>query len=64
MEIHHEGQDPNGPFREMHMNEHRGKGNDKKNHPTKNKPSKIDRREFNQAKKEYWRKEYEKYFKK
>ena len=64
VEIHHEGQNPNGPFREMHMNEHRGKGNDKRNHPAKDKPTKIDRREFNQAKKEYWRKEYEKYFKK
>ena len=63
VEIHHEGQNPNGSFQEMHKDEHRGKGHDKTNHPNKNKPSKIDRREFNKAKKEYWRKEYEQYFK-
>ncbi|MDO5666073.1 MAG: HNH/ENDO VII family nuclease [Bacteroidia bacterium] len=59
VEIHHEGQNPKGPFKEMHPNQHRGKGNDAVNHPNKNKPSQIDRKEFNKAKKEYWKKEYE-----
>ena len=53
VEIHHEGQNPNGPFKEMHKNEHRGKKNYKKNHPNINRPSKIDRREFDKARKEY-----------
>jgi len=43
----------------MHKEDHRGKGNDATNHPNKNKPSQIDRKDFNQAKKEYWKKEYE-----
>ena len=58
VEIHHEGQNPKGPFKEMHPNQHRGKGNDAINHPNKNKPSQLDRKEFNKAKKEYWKKEY------
>ena len=58
VEIHHEGQNPKGPFKEMHPNQHRGKGNDAINHPNKNKPSQIDRKEFNKAKKEYWKNEY------
>ena len=28
VEIHHEGQDPNVSYKEMHPQEHRGKGND------------------------------------
>ena len=60
VEIHHEGQNPNGPFKEMHQTDHRGKGNDAKNHPNKNQASQINRHEFKQAKKEYWKKEYQK----
>lgn len=45
VKIHHEGQNPKGPFKEML--------------PNKNKPSQIDRKEFNKAKKECWKKEYE-----
>ncbi|WP_291529212.1 DUF6443 domain-containing protein [Bacteroides sp. UBA939] len=59
VEIHHEGQKPNGPFKEMHADDHRGKGNYKQNHPNAGKASQIDRREFDKAKKEYWKKEYE-----
>jgi len=59
VKIHHEGQNPKRPFKEMLPNQHRGKGNDAINHPNKNKPSQIDRKEFNKAKKEYWKKEYE-----
>ena len=58
VDIHHEGQNPNGPFKEMHWQEHRGKGNFKKNHPNLGQPSQIDRKEFEKAKKEYWKKEY------
>ena len=58
VEIHHEGQNPQGPFKEMSRQEHRGKGNFKKNHSNLNKPSNIDRNEFKKAKQEYWKKEY------
>ena len=64
VEIHHEQQSPYGPFKEMHPNEHRGKGYDKNNHPNKNSSSKIDRNEFNKAKREYWKNEYREYFNK
>ena len=47
-----------GPFKEMHWQEHRGKGNFKKNHPNLGQPNQIDRKEFEKAKKEYWKKEY------
>ena len=58
VEIHHEGQNPSGPFKEMHWQDHRGQGNDKKNHPNKSQSSTIDRKAFNEAKKQYWKKEY------
>jgi hypothetical protein len=58
VEIHHEGQSKDGPFKEMHWEDHRGKGNDSVNHPDKGQPSEIDRKEFNKAKREYWKKEY------
>ncbi|ELY2018477.1 hypothetical protein SL053_002405, partial [Flavobacterium psychrophilum] len=60
VEIHHEGQNPNGPFKEMHKNDHRGKGNDAVNHPNKNKPSQVDRKEFNKARTQYWKEQYPK----
>jgi hypothetical protein len=60
VEIHHDGQKAEGPFIEMHKNDHRGKGNDAVNHPDKNKPSQIDRKEFNKARKEYWKQQYPK----
>jgi RHS repeat-associated protein len=60
VEIHHEGQNPNGPFKEMHKTDHRGRGNDKVNHPDKGSESKIDRKEFQRARREYWKEEYNK----
>ena len=57
VEIHHVNQDPKGPFKEMHWKDHRGKGNHKKNHPNKN--SKIDRKDFDKAKREYWRRVFD-----
>ena len=52
VEIHHVNQSANGPFKEMHWSEHRGKGEYKKNHPQHNRTSKIDRVEFNKKKRE------------
>ncbi len=60
VEIHHVGQNRDGPFIEMHKVDHRGKGNDKTNHPDKHKPSRVNRTEFNAAKKKYWKKEFPK----
>ena len=54
VEIHHVGQNSNGPFKEMSKQDHRGIGNFKKNHPNLGQPSQIDRKEFEKAKKEYW----------
>ena len=58
VEIHHVGHNSNGPFKEMSKQDHRGIGNFKKNHPNLGQPSQIDRKEFEKAKKEYWKKEY------
>ena len=58
MEIDHVNQNPNGPFREMTRTDHRGKGNDKKNHPNKALPTKIDRKEFRKEVRGYWIKEW------
>lgn len=44
----------------MHKKEHKEKGTDKVNHPKKGEFSKVDRREFDKLRKEYWRREYEK----
>ena len=60
VEIHHEGQKREGPFKEMHWEDHRGKGNDAINHPNKSQPSEVDRKEFNKAKREYWKQQYPK----
>jgi len=59
IEIHHVDQEPYGDAEEMTATEHRGPGNYKKNHPNGNAPSKIDRPEFDQWKKEYWQKEWD-----
>ena len=56
VEIHHIGQNPSGPFKEMHRDYHRGKNSYKTNHPAKS--NKIDRKEFKKARNEYWRKEF------
>ncbi|MDD3120365.1 MAG: HNH/ENDO VII family nuclease, partial [Candidatus Gracilibacteria bacterium] len=61
VEIHHKGQNPNGPFVEMTKGDHRLGENYKKNHNNPNQNSSIDRSEFNKWKKEYWSKEYDNY---
>ena len=58
VELHHVGQSPTGPYKEMHWRNHRGKGNDKINHPDKEEPSNIDRKGFQRQRREYWRNEY------
>jgi hypothetical protein len=58
VEIHHEGQKPQGPYKEMHWKDHRGKGNDSVNHPDKGKPSKINRKKWDKMKAQYWIDEY------
>jgi RHS repeat-associated protein len=55
VEIHHEGQSMEGPYKEMHWRDHRGKGNDKINHPDKGNPSKILRKLWDKQREEYWR---------
>ncbi|MFW0740034.1 HNH/ENDO VII family nuclease [Flavobacterium sp. T12S277] len=61
VEIHHEGQNAKGPFQEMHKNDHRVGENYGKNHPSGQKPlTKTERKEFNQARREYWKQEYPK----
>ena len=61
VEIHHIGQNPNGPFSEMHPKDHRGGENFKKNHPVGQTPlTKEQRKDFNKSRKEYWKKEYPK----
>jgi RHS repeat-associated protein len=60
VEIHHEGQNPKGPFKEMHKTDHRGKGNDKINHPDKGSLSKVDRQKFQKDRRDYWKKEFDK----
>lgn len=53
---HNIGQNPSGPFKEMHRDYHRGKNSYKTNHPAKS--NKIDKKEFKKARNEYWRKEF------
>ena len=59
IEIHHDKQQPLGPFEEMHPSDHRYGENYKKNHPNYKKKSKVDRTQFNKWKKEYWENEWD-----
>lgn len=61
VELHHVGQSADDPYIEMHISDHRGKGNYKKNHPNSNAATQVDRNEFNKQKRHYWQKEYDKY---
>jgi len=51
VEIHHENQNPNGPFREIHPDDHRKIAN-----PIKK--SKINRQKFKRQRENYWKKEF------
>ena len=57
VEIHHVDQNPAGPFVEMHWDDHRGAGNFAENHPGSQSP--INRTQFDQQKKQYWRFEWD-----
>jgi hypothetical protein len=60
VELHHRNQDPKGPLDEMTRSEHRLNGNFTKNHAnTGQEPSKIDRKEFNQQRNNYWNREWD-----
>jgi hypothetical protein len=59
IEIHHEGQNPDGPFHEMHPSDHRYGDNYKKNHPNFDGNSKIDRKQFRKDTRKYWEKEWD-----
>jgi RHS repeat-associated protein len=56
IEIHHEGESPDGPFVEMHASEHRDGENYSANHSnTGQSPSNIDRTAWDSARRSYWR---------
>jgi hypothetical protein len=58
VELHHEGQRPNGPVKEMTRTEHRGGENFTKNHPnTGQKPSQIDRNQAARDRRKHWKKQ-------
>ncbi len=59
IEIHHDNQNPNGPFYEKTQTDHRLGGNYKKNHPHYNEGSKINRAQWRQQKKNYWKNEWD-----
>ena len=59
VELHHAGQNPAGPFIEMHPSDHRYGQNYKINHPNYISKSKIDRVKFRQQKREYWQNEWD-----
>ena len=59
IEIHHEGQNPEGPFHEMSRTDHRGGNNYKNNHPNYDKPTQVNRNEFNKMKSDYWKSEWD-----
>ena len=60
IEGHHRDQLPDRPKDEMTRKDHRGGDNYKKNHSnTGQEPSKIDRKQWNQEREEYWEREWD-----
>jgi hypothetical protein len=60
VELHHRGQQPGSPLDEMTQTDHRGKGNFNKNHNnTGQKPSEIDRSQWRQQQRDYWKREWD-----
>jgi hypothetical protein len=57
--VFHDNQNPNGPFYEKTQTDHRLGGNYKKNHPHYNEGSKINRAQWRQQKKNYWKNEWD-----
>ena len=58
IEIHHDEQNPNGPFKEMTRTDHRLGVNYKKNHPNHTQKSKIDRTQWKYQQRKYWENEW------
>ena len=60
IELHHTTQSPDGPIDEMTRADHGGGENFKKNHSnTGQDPSKIDRKQWNKDRKNYWEKQWD-----
>ena len=59
IEIHHDEQNPNGPFKEMTRTDHRLGVNYKKNHPNHTQKSKIDRTQWKYQQRKYWENEWD-----
>lgn len=59
IEIHHNEQNPEGPFYEKTRTDHRLGGNYKKNHPNYSEKSKINRSQWAQQRKKYWENEWD-----
>jgi len=58
VELHHRNQTMDGPIDEMVRRDHRGRGNYKRNHPSKGK-SKIDRKEAAKQRRKHWENEWD-----
>jgi len=58
IEIHHIGQNPNGPFREMTMTDHRGPGNKGRNHPP-GSPGIDHGNDWKASTRQYWEREWD-----
>lgn len=54
VELHHNGQKPNGELVPMTRTEHRGQGNFSKNHPYRGR-SRIDRSKFKKIREQFWK---------
>ena len=59
VEVHHVGQNLDGPFQELHKEAHRGTGVDKINHPNKGVKSQMPRSKFNTQRRGYWKKVFD-----
>ena len=59
IEIHHNEQNPNGPFYEKTRTDHRLGKNYKGNHPNYNQKSKVNRSQFKYQQKKYWQNEWD-----
>lgn len=59
IEIHHDEQNPNGPFKEMTRTDYRLGVNYKKNHPNHTQKSKIDRTQWKYQQRKYWENEWD-----
>jgi RHS repeat-associated protein len=59
IDLHHRGQCPDGPIDEMQWEKHRGKGNNKDNHPTR-RGSDVDHGPaWDKWRREYWEREWD-----